>query len=75
MFCDYCSCQDCQLGCAYLSHAQTDTGTWICDVCYTYDLCTAHGPNRSKNGPCKDKNCIHRPKIVSEWIRFKDMGL
>lgn len=74
MFCDYCPCEGCKVGEDHMSHAQTADGRWICDVCYLYDLCTANGPNRNWSGPCKDKNCIHRPKIVSEWVRFKDMG-
>jgi hypothetical protein len=56
-FCDYCTCTDCKNGKSYLSHAQTASGNWICDVCYTYDLCP--------NGPCADKNCSHRPKLIS----------
>lgn len=39
----------------------------ICEICYGYDLCMADGPNRNPDGPCKDKDCIHRPKLVGEW--------
>ena len=67
-FCDYCSCDDCKYGSYFISHAKTLDGKQICDVCYTYDLCTS-GPNRNSNGPCKEKNCIHRPKLISDWIK------
>lgn len=66
-YCDFCTCRDCQFGTKYLSHAQTSDGRWICDVCYTYDLCTS-GPTRNKNGPCEDKNCHHRPKLITGWM-------
>lgn len=67
MFCDFCTCEDCQHGTKYISHAQTITGQWICDVCFLYDLCTS-GPNRV-NEPCKDKECRHRPKLISDWTK------
>ena len=70
-FCDFCDCNDCRYGTKYLSHAQTSDGKWICDVCYTYDLCTADGPNRNWSGPCKNKDCQHRPTLVGEWIVAK----
>jgi len=69
MFCDFCPCQDCQEGRSDLSHAQCEDGRWICDVCFTYDLCTS-GPNRNPNGPCMEEECPHRPKIVSDWLPF-----
>lgn len=72
MFCDYCTCNSCQYGDKYIHHAQTDSGKWICDVCYTYDLCTADGPNRNKNGPCDNNDCIHRPKITSKWTKYEE---
>lgn len=68
-FCDFCLCSQCAQGDIWLSHAQTEDGRWICDVCYTYDLCTS-GPNRNPSGPCEDPNCIHRPKLVTDWIKF-----
>jgi hypothetical protein len=71
MFCDNCKCLDCQHGTKYLSHAQTSNNDWICDVCYTYDLCTS-GPNRNPNGPCDEKNCSHRPTLISDWIPYHD---
>jgi len=68
-FCDYCDCEDCQNGTEYISHAQTVDGKWICDVCYLYDLCTADGPKRGAL-PCENKDCVHRPKLVSEWTKL-----
>jgi hypothetical protein len=71
-FCDNCKCSDCQNGTEYISHAQTADGSWICDVCYTYDLCTASDAVKVDcDVPCEDRNCIHRPKIVSEWTKSK----
>lgn len=72
MFCDYCKCKNCQEGCDWLSHAQTDNGTWICDVCYAYDLCMSPGSNRNWKGPCDNKDCEHRPKIISKWIKYEE---
>lgn len=71
-FCDFCSCEDCITGdCKHeIFHAKTSDDKFICDVCYTYDVCTS-GSNRSLNGPCEDKECIHRPKIISEWLSNK----
>lgn len=69
-FCNNCKCKDCQFGTDRLYHAQTANGDWICDVCYTYDVCTS-GPNRNPNGPCKRKDCKHRPKLVSKWLQYK----
>lgn len=39
MFCDFCKCGDCQNGREDLSHAQTEDGRWICDVCWRYEVC------------------------------------
>lgn len=60
-FCDYCTCSDCQNGAKYLSHAYTANKNFICDVCYSYDVCP--------NGPCDDMNCEHRPIIISKWSK------
>ena len=69
-FCDFCKCQDCQNGRTYLQHARTSTGKWICDVCYLYDMCTAKDAVKVFcQVPCKNKNCVHRPQIVGEWIK------
>lgn len=69
-FCDFCTCKDCQFGNNRLYHAKTNVNTWICDVCYSYDQCTT-GPNRNLNGPCKQKDCIHRPKLISDWLPYE----
>lgn len=71
MFCDFCTCSDCQNGTERLHHAQTADGSWICEICYLYDECTT-GPLRSSTGPCDNKDCIHRPTIVSEWTIYKN---
>lgn len=71
-FCDFCKCSDCLNGSKYISHVETSDNKWICDVCYIYDLCMAVPlSQRDPNGPCKDTNCKHRPKLISEWINFK----
>lgn len=63
-FCDYCTCSDCKSGAPWLVHAQTESGKWICDVCFNYECCLRAGYN-----PC-DKQCSHRPKLISEWIKY-----
>ena len=68
-FCDFCTCEDCTTGTPRLVHAQTREGTWICEICYDYDVCTASGADRNPNGPCEDENCKHRPVLVTDWIR------
>ncbi len=66
-FCNYCNCDDCVNGRDGLLHALTQENTYICDVCYTYDVCT-NGPNRNNNGPCsKTDECSHRPLLISEF--------
>lgn len=68
-FCDFCDCNECQFGYdakKKIHHAKTSDGKLICEICYEYDLCTANVPNRRSN-PCINKNCTHRPIIVSEW--------
>lgn len=69
-FCDYCPCENCVTGESIFTmhHAQTTNGKWICDVCFSYDLCTS-GPNRNPNGPCDDKKCKHRPRLISGWLK------
>lgn len=71
MFCDFCNCNTCKYGETWLSHAQVEENTWICDVCYLYDLCT-DGPEKNVLGPCENKSCIHRPKLMSKWIKFNE---
>lgn len=69
-FCDFCPCSDCLNGQKYLAHAETSDGRWICDVCFTYDLCVngqrkAGGP---VTGSCdEEEECDHRPKLVGGW--------
>lgn len=70
-FCDYCDCEDCINGTERLYHAKTKDGSWICDVCYTYDVCM-DGPDRNANGPCTEKHCKHRPILISDWIEFSN---
>jgi hypothetical protein len=69
-FCDFCTCSDCQNGKSYLSHAETEDGRWICDVCFTYESCMdkqreLYGKH---NGPCEN-DCEHRPKLISEFVK------
>jgi hypothetical protein len=73
-FCDYCPCKDCvngQHGKYKLSHAQTLDGKWICDICYSYEVCLdgKKANNELVDGPCEDKNCKHRPKLATTWIK------
>jgi hypothetical protein len=67
-FCDFCPCEGCRTGERWLFHAQTEDGTWICDVCYDYEVCmdAQRKETGSHNGPC-DGPCTHRPKITSKW--------
>jgi hypothetical protein len=68
-FCDFCDCESCLGGREDLTHAATADGRWICDVCYDYDLCT--GANRHvqrAHSPCEDKNCAHRPRLISAFV-------
>lgn len=68
-YCDYCNCPCCKYGweeAVTIRHAPTLGGKYICDVCYEYDLCTS-GPNRNPDGPCKDYNCEHRPRLIGEF--------
>ena len=74
-FCDFCLCDSCKYGesdVLTIMHAPTSDGRWICDVCYIYDQCMT-GPNRNPEGPCKDKNCAHRPKLIGDWVKQINM--
>lgn len=65
-FCDFCTCEDCVQGHQGRFHAETVDGRWICDVCFTYDQCTADdgtGKPRNPNGPCAETECPHRPRL------------
>ncbi len=69
-FCNFCDdCEYCEFGWLDIFnvlHAQTDDGRWICDVCFDYKVCM-DGPNRNPDGPCKEKDCKHRPKLIGPW--------
>jgi hypothetical protein len=65
-FCDFCSCEDCQFGRKNLTHAETSDYKYICDACYYYDLCIDGGCA----APCQDKECQHRPKLISPFVKF-----
>jgi len=72
-FCDFCSCDRCRDGSDLIQHAQTEDGRWICDVCYTYDVCINAFLDRGlRRGPCGDYAgdlpCTHRPKLVTDWL-------
>lgn len=67
-FCDFCACEDCVNGRKDLTHAPTQDGHWICDVCYVYEVCIdAKRAVGVREGPCKDKNCEHRPKLKGDF--------
>lgn len=66
-FCDYCPCDECQLGNKHLSHACTEEGTWICTTCYYYECCID-----ATRDTCEDLNCGHRPILTTEWIPFEE---
>lgn len=70
-FCDFCTCEDCKNGTKYILHAKTSSGKWICDVCYSYDECVKQKRENGEKqtGPCDDKNCAHRPKLVGKWSK------
>lgn len=73
LFCNFCDCAMCKYGSEGNVHAQTVQGTWICDTCFRYDVCTSPlKPGYSKNGPCEDINCRHRPRLrTGEWLEFE----
>ena len=73
-FCDFCPCEECRTGGPswhMLEHALTSDGRWICDVCYLYSVCLK-SPERKGKGPCKERDCVHRPKIVGMWTKKED---
>lgn len=74
LLCEYCDCSDCQNGAIFLSHAQTIDGKWICDTCWHWDICSDKDlyPERKGKGPCEDQNCLHRPKLATDWITYEN---
>lgn len=69
-FCSFCDCPDCRGGREDLSHAQTEDGRWICDVCYEYECCiNAQQKAGLKAEPCPPGPGEHRPKLVGPWIK------
>ncbi len=52
-----------------LYHTQTIDGRWICETCYTYDMC-AHNHSDPCEGLCGERKCDHRPKLVNNEYTF-----
>lgn len=76
-FCDFCTCEICTKGLHGLTHALTEDGRWICDVCWRYDVCVRAKAKKSPpdySGPCEDEHgravkCEHRPKLIGGFTR------
>lgn len=82
-FCDFCTCEACRTGIEpELTHAPTEAGRWICDVCDVYEECLRQTGQRGYHpsdhdvdfigpvswvGPCNEEHCPHRPKLVGPW--------
>lgn len=82
-YCDFCTCDNCQNGTPHITHARTEDGRNICDICWRYDVCV--DAKRAEKGikygeksrgdccPCEDEcghpivDCGHRPKLVEEF--------
>lgn len=62
-FCDFCPCDRCRDGESYLTHAPTDDGRWVCEVCHAYDLCLMAG-----HDPCSAEHCSSRPKLAGAFV-------
>ena len=73
MFCDFChvNCGACNNGHDGMYHAETEDGRWICDCCFEYDMCIRATTPDTVDRPCEDVYCIHRPRIVGDWLEFK----
>ena len=70
MYCDFCDCKDCQNGTEMISHAQTASGNWICDVCYTYEVCLDAKTDKCEKAPCSaNEYCKHRPILIGPWSK------
>ena len=68
-FCDFCPCLRCQTGDSWLTHAQTEGGRWICDVCYNNNVsCTLTQENPCVGEDGKPVHCVHRPKLITDWM-------
>lgn len=65
-FCDFCSCESCKNGNKWTDNADTSDGRKICEICYFYECCL----NAGAGNPCENKNCEHRPKLISDWRKF-----
>lgn len=72
-FCDYCDIIDTYTDeeKIYLSRAQSIGGSWICDICYYFLICSNSKNDPNLLGPCRDK-CNHRPQLISKWEKFKN---
>lgn len=72
-FCDFCDCEGCRSGLGWgfkITHAPTECGKWICDVCFTYDVCKK-GTNPVPGG-CDGVECEHRPRLSGPWQERKE---
>jgi len=74
-FCTFCECATCKDGpdegdevAGLLTHALTDKGDWICDVCYQYECCVDAGFN-----PCSGP-CDHRPVLAGPFEHKKTLA-
>ncbi len=72
-WCAFCTCDDCQNGTwahGDFKHAKTESGAWICEVCFEYDECVrqARKVGTYRNDACDAHTCSHRPKLVTEWV-------
>ena len=65
-FCDFCPCLRCQTGDAWLTHAQTEGGRWICNICYSNNVCANIPQCIDEDG--KPIPCTHTPKLTTDWI-------
>ena len=74
-FCDFCDCDMCRNGEHGITHAETDDGRWICEVCWRYDVCVRAKVKMTPRqyGPCEDSegrpisDCEHRPRLVTKF--------
>lgn len=74
-FCDFCPCESCRDGWSdhEVTHAKSDDGRWICEICYEYHVCQTF-PERKGLGPCDDEDCGHRPKLVTPWLKLGEVA-